>query len=55
MTCGGEEIGNPLMDGIFHLAGSAPEFPFENLLLTLLVNMEREVSFADRTAENVHK
>jgi len=31
------------------------ESPFKNLFLVLLVNLEREISFADRTAENIHK
>jgi hypothetical protein len=54
MTCGGEKIGNSLMDGILHPAGSTAQFPLENLLLVLLVNMERENSLADRAAENIH-
>jgi hypothetical protein len=55
MTCGREEIGNPLVDGILHPAGRAADYPLENLLLVLLVNMDREISLADRTAENIHK
>jgi hypothetical protein len=55
MACGGEEIRNSLVDGILCLAGSTADFPLENLLLVLLVNMERKFSLADRTAENIHK
>ena len=55
MTCGREEVGNPLMDGVLYPAGGAPEFPFEDLLLVLLINMEREISLADRAAENIHQ
>jgi len=55
LTCRGKEIGNPLMDGILHPAGSAAEFALENLLLVLLVDMEREITLADRAAENIHK
>jgi hypothetical protein len=43
------------MDGIFCPAGSAAKFSFEDLLLVLLIDMECEVSFADGTAENIHK
>jgi hypothetical protein len=55
MACGGEEIGDPLMDRILYPAGCTAKFPLEDLLLVLLINMESEVSFADRTAENIHK
>jgi hypothetical protein len=55
LACGGEEIGDPLKNGILHLAGSAAEFPFEDLLLVLLVDMEREISLTDRAAENIHQ
>ena len=55
MTCRREEIGDTLMDGIFCPAGNTPEFPFEDLLLILLINMEREISLADRAAENIHQ
>jgi hypothetical protein len=55
MACGREEIGNPLVNGILHPAGSAADYPLENLLLVLLVNMECEISLAYRTAENIHK
>jgi hypothetical protein len=55
MACEREEIGNPIVDGILHPAGSTAEYPLENLLLVLLANMEREISLADRTAENIHK
>jgi hypothetical protein len=55
MPCGGEEVGNPLVDGIVHPAGSTAEFPFEDLLLILLVDMEREIPLADGTAENIHQ
>jgi hypothetical protein len=55
MACGREEIGNALVDGILNPAGSAADYPLENLLLVLLVNMEREISLTDRTAENIHK
>jgi hypothetical protein len=51
----GKEIGNSVMDWILHSAGCAMESPFKNLFLVLLVNLEREISFADRTAENIHK
>ena len=43
------------MDGILYPASSTAEFPLKNLLLSLLINMEREISLADRTAENIHK
>jgi hypothetical protein len=55
LTCRGKEIGNPLMDGIFHAACSTAEFSLKDLLLVLLVNMEREISLADRAAENIHQ
>jgi hypothetical protein len=55
LACGWEKIGDPLMDRIPHMTGSAAEFPLENLLFVLLVHMEREISLADRTAENIHK
>jgi hypothetical protein len=55
MTCRREEIGDPFMDGILYLAGGAPESAFEDLLLILRINMKREISLADRAAENVHK
>jgi hypothetical protein len=55
MACRWEEIGNPLVDGIHHAAGSAEEFSLKNFLLVFLVNMEREISLTDRAAENIHQ
>jgi hypothetical protein len=55
LTCRREEIGNPLVDGVPLLAGSAMEFSLKNLLLVLLDHVEQEISFADRTAENIHE
>jgi hypothetical protein len=55
LTCRGEEIGNPLVDGIPRLASSATEFPLKNFLLVFLIDTEHEISFADRTAENIHE
>jgi len=55
MTCRWEKIGNPLGDGILHPAGGATEFSFEDLLLRLIVNLEREIALADRAAENSHQ
>jgi len=55
MVCRGEKIGNPLVDEILHPAGSATEFSLENLLLVLRISMERELSLADRTAQNIHQ
>jgi hypothetical protein len=43
------------VDGISRLAGSAAEFSFENLLLVLRIDMEREIPLADRTAKNIHQ
>jgi hypothetical protein len=55
MACGREKIGNALVNGILHPAGSTADYPFENLLFVLRINVEREISLADRTAENIHK
>jgi len=54
LTCRRKKIRNPLMDGILHPAGCAAEFSLENLLLILLIDMEREIPLADRAAENIH-
>jgi hypothetical protein len=55
MSCGREEIGDPLVDGVPDAAGRTAQFPFKNLLLVLLVDVERQISLADRTAENIHQ
>jgi hypothetical protein len=55
MTCGWKEIRDPLMDGVLDAAGSTAQFPFKNLLFVLLVDMECQISLADRTAENIHQ
>ncbi len=43
------------MDRILHPAGSAVEFSLENLLFVFFVDMECEISFADRAAKNIHE
>jgi hypothetical protein len=55
MARGRKEIRDSLVDRILDPAGSAPEFSFKDLLLVLLVHLERQISFADRAAENIHK
>jgi hypothetical protein len=55
MTCGRKEIGDPFVDGVLHTAGCTAQFTFKNLLLVLLIDVERQISLADRTAENIHQ
>jgi len=51
----GEKVGDPVVDWILYPAGRAAEFPFKNLLVVLLVNMDREIALADRAADNIQK
>jgi hypothetical protein len=55
MTCGRKEIGDPLVDRVLNAAGCTAQFPFKNLLLVLIIDVECQISFADRTAENIHQ
>jgi hypothetical protein len=55
VTCGGKEIGDPIVDGVLDTAGRTAQFPFKNLLLVLLFDVECQISLAKRTAENIHQ
>jgi hypothetical protein len=55
LPCGREKVGNPFMDGISRPTGSAAEFSLEDLLLVLFVDDKRQISLADRAAEDIHK
>jgi hypothetical protein len=55
MTCRRKEIGDPLVDRVLYAAGRTAQFPFENLLFVLDIDVERQISLADRTAENIHQ
>jgi hypothetical protein len=43
------------MDGIIHAARGTVEVSFKDLFFILLIHPEREISFTDRAAENVHQ
>jgi len=43
------------MDGIIYPAGLTEQITFENFLVILFSNLEREISFAYRAAEDVHE
>ena len=51
----GKEIGDPLMDGIIHMTGSAVQVAFKDLFFIFCIYPEHEVAFADRAAEDVHE
>lgn len=55
MPCGGQEIGNSLVNGIVHIAGTAMKAAFENLFLIFPIYAEGQIPFAHRAAKDVHK
>lgn len=43
------------MDGIIYTTGLAEQITFENFLVILFPNLEREIPFTYRAAEDVHE
>lgn len=43
------------MDGILYTAGLAEQIAFEDFLVVLIPNLEREIPFANGAAEVVHE